>query len=229
MLSKMAKNDLMSLREQGYQPTDEEIIKLNDLALKIERGKETTPANMPRIAFAGNIILHEPTIGSMQWWNDYGQDACFSNKGRLMTHYFSLFHAKDVEYLNTLTKPCDIRKAVREWKKTVDATEDELWRALCWVKWGNGDMDENPNKEKILSSIDDQEQMDMLWMTVIASAGSLGLTPDDLKTTTKSEMVHLMVQANLLAHIPMKQSVARDYIAYRQLLKTIEERGESNG
>ena len=35
--------------------------------------------------------------------------------------------------------------------------------------------------------------MDMMWMTVIASAGALGLTPDDLKTTTQSEMVHLMV------------------------------------
>lgn len=227
MLSKMAKSDLDALRQGGHHPTDEDIIRLNDLALKIERGKDTTPANMPRIAFAGNIILHEPTIGAMQWWNDYGQDACFSNKGRLMTHYFSLAHAKDVEYLNTLTKPSDIRKAVGEWKKKVDATEDELWRALCWVKYGNGDIDENPNKEKILSSLDDQEQMDMLWMSVIASAGAVGLTPDDLKTTTQSEMLQLMVQANLLAHNPMKQSVARDYIAYRQLLKKIEE--QDNG
>lgn len=65
MLSKMAKSDLDALRQGGHHPTDEDIIRLNDLALKIERGKDTTPANMPRIAFAGNIILHEPTIGAM--------------------------------------------------------------------------------------------------------------------------------------------------------------------
>jgi hypothetical protein len=59
----MAKADLDALRASGCNPTDEEIVELNSLAQKIERGKETTPQNMPRIAVVGNTVLHEPTIG----------------------------------------------------------------------------------------------------------------------------------------------------------------------
>jgi hypothetical protein len=61
----MVKTDLELLRKNGFSPTDEEVVKLNDIALRIEKGKEISPVNMPRIAHAGNITLHEPTIGSM--------------------------------------------------------------------------------------------------------------------------------------------------------------------
>lgn len=70
--------------------------------------------------------------------------------------------------------------------------------------------------------------MNTLWMTVIASSGALGLSPDDLKTCTTSELVASLMQANLRARIPMKQSVAKDYIAYRQIMRKIEERGTHN-
>lgn len=229
MLSKLAKADLESLRSAGYSPTDEEIIRLNDLAIRIERGKETTPANMPRIAIAGNVVLHEPTIGAMEWWQNYGKDASFSCDGRLMTYYFCLANADKLEYLNSLTVNSEIRSAVKEWKRKSSATEDELWRALCWVKYGDGDIDDNPGKDEIRSSMDDEQQMDMLWMTVIAAAGALGMTPDQLKTCTQSELVASLIQSNLHARIPMKQSVAKNYIAYRQLLKQIEDRKPENG
>ena len=83
MLTETAKNDLAALRAAGFAPTDEEVIKLNDLAIRIERGKETTPANMPRVAFAGNVVLHEPTTAAIEWWNDVGRDADFTTDGRL--------------------------------------------------------------------------------------------------------------------------------------------------
>lgn len=228
MLSKIAKTDLEALRSAGYSPTDEEIIQLNDIAIRIERGKETTPANMPRIAVCGNVVLHEPTIGAMQWWNDYGKDAAWSSNGRLMTHYFCLAFARRLDVLSSLVDHSDIRKAVKEWKKKLQCTEDELWRGLCWVKYGDETIEESPDKDKIQSSIDDEQQMNALWMTVIASSGALGLSPDDLKTCTTSELIGSLMQANLHARIPMKQSVAKDYIAYRQIMRKIEERGTDN-
>lgn len=81
MFSELAKQDLISLRQQGFQPTDEDVIKLNDLAMKIEHGKDTTVANAPRIAFAGNVVLHEPTIGALQWWFNFGRNSAQSDKG----------------------------------------------------------------------------------------------------------------------------------------------------
>lgn len=225
MLSKIAKADLAALRSAGYSPTDEEVIRLNDIALRIERGKETTPANMPRIAVCGNVVLHEPTIGALQWWNDYGKDSAWSSDGRLMTYYFCLANARRMDVLGRLVEAKDIRNAVSKWKKTLQCTEDELWRGLCWVKYGGDVAEENPDIDRIRSSLDNDERMNALWMTVIAAAGALGLSPEDLKTCTASELTGALVQANMLAGLPMKQSVAEDYIAYRRIMRKIEDRG----
>lgn len=77
---------------------------------------------------------------------------------------------------------------------------------------------------QVESTVEEEETFKRLWMTVISASGALGLTPDQLKTQTQSELVSMLVQSNLHARIPMKASVARDYIAYRQLLKRIEAR-----
>ena len=212
------------MRAAGYEPTDEEVIRLNDLAIRIERGKETTPANMPRVGFAGNVVLHEPTIGAVEWWNDYGRDAAFTSNGRLLTYFFMLANARNLDFLNTLQKPREIRAAVRKWKKQVDATQNELWRAMMWVKFGTEELEVEIQK-KVEASIDDEEAMDEMWFRVIMSAGALGVLPNDLKTHTMSELIGSLVQANLHARIPMKQSVAKDYMAYRQLMRQIEDRG----
>lgn len=134
MLSEMVRADLASLRDNGFQPTDEEIVKLNDIALRIERGKETSPVNMPRVAHAGNVTLHEPTIGSMQWWYSHGKDSAESDSARFQTYVFSLAKAQDVEYLSKLTDVKEIQDEVRKWASGVSATESELWRALLYVR-----------------------------------------------------------------------------------------------
>ena len=223
MLTKTAKNDLAALRASGFNPTDEEIIQLNDLALKIERGKNTTPANMPRVAFAGNVVLHEPTIGAIQWWNDFGQDASLSNQWRMFTYLFMLANAKNLEILDGLQTPKQINKAVKKWMKTVDATEDELWRALFYVKFGYED-------PEIKEEDVDENLCNQLWEIVCMTAGMMNVTPESLRTQTQSSLVKCLENSSLKAHLPMKRSVAEDYIKYRQLLRKIEDRGgKDNG
>lgn len=222
MLSPLAKSDLAALRLSGYAPTDEEIVRLNDLALAIERGKETTPANHPRYAFAGTTILHEPTVGALEWWLQFGKDSAITNDARLMTYFFMLANARHVAYLSTLQHPADIRKAVKEWRARVDATVEELWRACLYVKHGE---ESAAGKPEVHSSLDDSEQLDLLWRDLIAAAGALHVKPDDLKTCTHSALVDALLQASLFAHVPMKKSIAEDYMAYRKLLREIEDRG----
>lgn len=223
MLTKTAKNDIAALRASGFTPTDEEIIQLNDLALKIECGKDTTPANMPRVAFAGNVVLHEPTIGAIQWWNDFGQDASLSNQWRMFTYLFMLANAKNLEILDGLQTPKEINKAVKKWMKTVDATEDELWRALFYVKFGY----EEP---EVKNEDTDENLCDKLWDIVCMTAGMMNVSPESLRTQTQSTLVKCLENSSLKAHLPMKRSVAEDYIKYRQLLRKIEDRGgKDNG
>jgi hypothetical protein len=136
-----------------------------------------------------------------------------------------LAHSRKLDILNQLDNVKDIKKAVKEWKKKIDATEDELFRAMMYVKGDNIDELHDEKKEKIT----DDEIMNKLWMTVISAAGALGVIPSDLKTVTQSELINTLIQANIHARIPMKRSVAKEYIAYKQLLKQIEDRGSTNG
>lgn len=102
MLTKTAEIDLNALRSAGYSPTDDEVVKLNDLALRIERGKDLTPASMPRIAMAGSIVLHQPTIGAEIWWTDYGKDLFMVSRRKLLAYAFMCAHSRDVKLLNSL-------------------------------------------------------------------------------------------------------------------------------
>ena len=95
-----------------------------------------------------------------------------------------------------------------------------------WVKYGSDDMWEEM-QVKVQEDINDETIMDMLWSNVITAAGALGVMPNDLKTHTQSELVGSLIEANIHAHIPMKQSIAKEYIAYRQIMRQIEDRGTS--
>ena len=225
MFSELAKNDLIALRQQGFEPTDEDVIKLNDLALAIERGRNTTPANMPRIGFAGNVTLHEPTIGALIWWNQYGIDATTNVKQKMMTYFFMLANSRNLDELSKLETPHDINKAVKKWSKTIEATEDELWRALWYVKYGY----EEPDMEKQKEETDEDELLDSLWALVASASGMLDLPPDQLKTLTRSTLTSIMIKASVKAGCPLKCSVAKKYIAYKRLMREIEERGKNNG
>lgn len=225
MISKTAMEDLKALRAGGYKPTDEEVIRLNDIGVRIEKGKDTTPANMPRVAFAGNVVLHEPTVGSVQWWLDYGRDAAYSDRGRLATYFFMLANAVDLDALFKLRLGDDIMKAVAEWTRKCTATDEELWRAMMWVKFGSEDAADLLKDDGPKCSLDDDELEDSLWMQIIAAAGACGTPIESLRTRTRSELIGTLVQANLRARIPMKQSVAKDYMAYRRILRQIEDRG----
>lgn len=222
MLSQLAKADLDALRKSGFAPTDEEVVRLNDLALEIERGKDTTPANHPRFAFAGSVVLHEPTIGAIEWWEQFGKDAAWTNDGKLMTYFFMMAHARKVDYLSTLDSPSAIRKAVKEWKRRVDATQEELWRACLYVKHGAESAGGDP---VVHTSLSEDETLDVLWNDLIQAAGALHIHPDELKTLTHSALLDTLIQASVFAHLPLKKSVAGNYIAYRQLLREIEARG----
>lgn len=222
MFSELAKNDLKRLRDEGYSITDEEVIALNDLAVQIEAGKETTVANHPRFAFAGNVILHEPTVGALEWWWSFGRDAAWTTKGKLNTYYFMLANARNVELLAPLQKPSDINKAVKLWMKSVNATDGELFRALLYVKHNTEYVDED-NDKKI-----DEEGLDSIWNLLLICAGQMGVKLDDLKTCTQSELMCL-IKHSAKAGLQIKPSIAKLYIKYQMMVRQIENRGNKHG
>ena len=98
---------------------------------------------MPRIAVVGNVVLHEPTVGSIQWWENFGKNASYSDEMKMMVYYWTLTYATEVDYLNKFKSHREIFKEVKNWSKKLTCTEEQLWKGLLWVKFG-GDND-NPN------------------------------------------------------------------------------------
>ena len=140
---------------------------------------------------------------------------------RFVTYVFSLANARETDYLSRLTDVAEIRETVVKWASQISATEKELWRAVLYVRNAYRLDDE----ETIEKDEYDEDAMDALWMQVISCAGALGVVPKDLMTVTHSELVALLIQANIHARFPMKQSVAKDYILYKKVMRQIEDRG----
>lgn len=54
--------------DAGLRPTFQDIIRLNALALEVERMRASFAENeLPRVSFLGDAVFHEPTIGSEMW------------------------------------------------------------------------------------------------------------------------------------------------------------------
>ena len=68
MVSKTAEADVEDLRDAGLNPTFRDIVRLNALALRVEGLKAGFAlSELPRVAFLGDAVFREPTIGSEIW------------------------------------------------------------------------------------------------------------------------------------------------------------------
>jgi len=68
MTSEMAIEDIEEMQEEGLKPTPRDIIRLNAIGLKVELSRvSATVYELPRVAFLGDIVFREPTIGHNIW------------------------------------------------------------------------------------------------------------------------------------------------------------------
>jgi hypothetical protein len=74
MISKTAKADIEDMWEAGLKPTFDDIIRLNALALEVERMRSGFAlSHLPRVAFLGEVAFREPTIGADIWLDEASQ------------------------------------------------------------------------------------------------------------------------------------------------------------
>ena len=68
VLSRMAMDDCDALRADGINVPPREVVRLNALGLRAELGPATwRDYAAPRVAFLGDCVLHEPTLGAEMW------------------------------------------------------------------------------------------------------------------------------------------------------------------
>ena len=74
MTSKIAKSTIEKWQSEGLKPTFDDIVLLNALGLKAERSNDMYCfAATPRIAFLGDWVLREPTVGKRAWMDEARQ------------------------------------------------------------------------------------------------------------------------------------------------------------
>ena len=216
------------LRAEGLQPTLDDFDRLNQLALRLEDGAETTPANHPRIGWAGDVPFHEPTAAALMWLQDYasrldGDDA------RQSAFYFACAHATDPSAFDGLETPQDIRRAVKKWLRRTPCTVREMARACHYAAWGYDDAvpaeAELAKKNREKSGKDRAARnMDRLERLAVSAASLTGLAYSELLAQTPSRLNAMVVAVQIEGGACLKPDVAKMQVQYAVTLNEIRER-----
>ena len=142
----MAMEDIAALRADGIDVPPREVVRLNALGLRVERG--TVSAYMfaaPRVAFLGGSVLHEPTLGAEMWLR---QAVDLFDEDDAQT-WFSLRMLSCFRNWRELPDPTNrkaVLKAVKDTLKTLSSfTVRQVENALAWCLDGDvAEKGENP-------------------------------------------------------------------------------------
>ena len=138
MISKMAMADIEALRADGSDVPPREVVRLNALGLRVERGPESAEMfAAPRVAFVGDVVIREPSLGTEMWM----RQVLDTFDGDDEQTYFALRVLSCVVPWRELPDPTDqkaVRKAIKATlKRLSDATLRQLDNALEWCIGGN--------------------------------------------------------------------------------------------
>ena len=138
MLSEMAAEDIKYLEGLGVTLTPGQIVRLNDLALRVTHGKASADfLHAPRVAWIGTEhVFHEPTIAMCMWLRDYASQWWSGDKMLIATAWAS----SQCRVRGVFDRYTDKRTAEREikkWRKSLVCTERQMLAAIMYVIEGD--------------------------------------------------------------------------------------------
>lgn len=227
MLSDLAKCDLEDLRAEGLKPTDEDIIRLNSLALQISNGVETTAFNLPRFAIAGGVIFWEMTMAALEWYHTMRAIAPDEEtKDRLLA--FASANGRKRNFFQPLYDPAAATDAVNQFYAALPATWEEVVRAVGHATLGNdfAAAEETPIAKRRGETASEKERKHLVSLQerLSKAAAATGFTFDDLMVQTPSRLCGYIYAAHCQAGEEMKDNHAAAHAAYLATLKVIADR-----
>ena len=229
MVADLARDDFEDLKAEGLNPTLDDFDRLNQLALRLEDGAETTPANHPRIGWAGDVPFHEPTACALMWLQDYAGRVKCDAETRQTFFYFACAHATDPAAFSGIETPRAIEKAVKKRLRSIPCTEREMARACHYAAWGFDDAEPamSPMKMQHLRRTGKTAavaNLERLERVLCAAAGQTGLSYLDLMAQTPSRLNALVVAAQIEAGATVSRDMAKAQVDYMTTLAEIRER-----
>ena len=223
MVSKLARDDYEDLKAQGLNPTLDDFDRLNQIALRLKDGAETTCANFPRVGWAGDIPFFEPTIQAFAWYHGFAVRYAKNEETENTFWAFALAHAREPHFFDALTNPFEIEKAVGEWAASLPVTRAEIIRACRYAARGFDDAD--PAKAGSVSYRADKsaaaKNLDNVERILAKACAALHATPDALMHETPSRLDRLCDAAAVELGRPVSKDEARLRADYDLTLREI--------
>jgi len=202
MLSKMAIEDIEDLEGAGCNLSPSEIIRLNALGLKVERASNAGDIlAAPRIGWAGDVPIYEPTIQSEQWIDIYAQ-RWWGDNGDAITSalLFACAHARFKGFFARpeMLTPESVCEEMRKWHQSLTCTEAQLQHALAFALFGNDansrEYPEPRETEETEDAEEDETSTEDIREYAIneAIAAGLGLSIEDIKGLTQSRLYSIL-------------------------------------
>lgn len=206
MVSLLAIEDIAQLRADGVDVPPREVIRLNALGLKVERGTESADvAAAPRVAFLSGVVFSEPTLGAEMWLRATADTFNADDEET----YFTLRVVSCVIPWRELPEPTNLRAVEKTAKETLEklrgATYRQVMNALDWVIYGDSpELGEKPPPREA-DEADTGKEPDELparyspeyGLFYRGMAARIG-TAEDLKDLTYSAMLRICEQAERL-------------------------------
>lgn len=229
MVAELAREDYQDLIAEGLKPTLDDFERLNQLAVRLEDGAETTPANHPRIGWAGDVPFYEPTAAALMWLQDYAKRVPCDEETQQSFFYFALAHGRDPAAFEGLEEPRQIGKAVKAWLRKLPCTVREMERACRYAAWGLDDAQPamTPKRREYLrrkNTTAAADNMLKLERVLAAAAASSGMTYFDLLACTPSRLNAMVVAAQVEAGMQVSRDMQKAQVDYTATLHEIRER-----
>jgi len=225
MVCELAKGDFEGLRAQGLNPTLEDFDRLNQLALRLKDGAETTCANFPRIGWAGDIPFFEPTVQAFAWYHSIAVRVAANTDTEDTFWAFALAHAREPHFFDALTTPEEIEKAVGEWASKLPATRDEVLRAVRYAARGFDDADpakpDDPNPRHRADKTAAASNLERVERVIAKACAALHVAPDAIMHETPTRLDRLCEAAAVELGKPMTRDEAQLRADYDLTLREI--------
>lgn len=230
MTSELAAGDLEDLRAEGLTPTDEDVIRLHALAVKISDGPETTAFNTPRWATAGGVVFWEPTMAA-RFWYGYAKQFADDQDTEDWLFAFACAKGREPKFLDTLHDPEEIECALGCFISSVTATKSEVERAVYYAAVGKREVEAEKTALQKQHEAEDEKRTDReqrnfsaLEDILAKAAAATGLTFDDIMVQTPSRLRGMIYAAHVQAGMEMTKTSAKAHADYLATLDAISKR-----
>lgn len=238
MISKMAMEDIAALRADGIDVPPREVVRLNVLGLRVERGAESPDVfAAPRVAFLGDVVLREPPLGADMWMRQAADAFNLDDDAQTWFSLRVLSCAVPWRELPDPTRPRAVRKSVERTLRDIsDFTLRQVENALSWCIDGNlAETGENPpHRRAEADGADDcademparySPEFGLFWRGVALRLG----TAADLKDMTACALMAACDRAEAMSGLfgDAKEAKGKAFGDYMRALDAVREAGGS--